>query len=66
MNLILKVLRGVGLVAMDNNLVSADSSDPYCEVYVNGKKIVWTPEWYNTLNQVWGGPMSMFKVVAPR
>jgi hypothetical protein len=66
MNLILKVLRGVDLVAMDNNLVSADASDPYREVYVNGKKIAWTPEWYNRLNQVWGGSMSTFKVVAPR
>jgi hypothetical protein len=63
MILSLKILRGVDLVAMDYNLASANSSDPYCEVYVNGKKIAWTPVQYNTLNPVWGGPMSTFKIM---
>jgi len=63
MVLSLNILRGVDLVAMDTNLISANSSDPYCEVYVNGKKIGWTPTQYATLNPVWGGPMSTFRII---
>lgn len=58
----LNILRGINLLPMDTNLISADSSDPYCEVYVNEKKIGSTPTEYATLNPVWGGPMSEFRI----
>lgn len=57
----LSILRGVNLMAMDTNLISANSSDPYCEVWINGtKKIGWTPTQTATLNPVWGGPTGTF------
>lgn len=61
MILSLAVLRGINLLAMDTNLIAANSSDPYCEVYVNEKKIGWTPTQSATLNPVWGGPMSTYR-----
>lgn len=62
MILSLKILRGINLMAMDTNLIAANSSDPYCKVYVNGKKIGWTPTQYATLSPVFGGPMSTFRI----
>lgn len=58
----LNILRGVNLAAMDTNLIAANSSDPYCEVYVNGTKIGWTPTQFGTLNPIWGGSMSTFRI----
>lgn len=56
----LNILRGINLLAMDTNLISANSSDPYCEVWVNDRKIGWTPTLSATLNPVYGGPSSTF------
>jgi len=56
----MKILRGVGLIAMDNNFVTADSSDPYCDVYLNKVKLGRTPVISQTLNPIYGGPKSTF------
>lgn len=62
MILSLKILRGINLLEMDKNLIASNSSHPYCQVYVNGKKKGWTPTQYGTLSPVWGGPMSTFRI----
>jgi len=61
MLLSLKILRGMDLAAKDHNLIAADSSDPYCFVFIDEKKIGKTPVQFQTLKPVWGGPFSTYK-----
>jgi len=52
----LKILRGVDLLAQDENLLTENSSDPYCEIYLNGRRVARTPTQKQTLNPIFGGP----------
>lgn len=52
----LKILRGVGLLAQDVNLLSENSSDPYCIIFIDGKEVARTPVVGQTLEPIWGGP----------
>eukprot|EP00957_Ditylum_brightwellii_P157735 12005936-Ditylum_brightwellii.AAC.1 len=61
MLLSLNILRGVDLVAKDHNLLTANTSDPYCLVFIDGGEIGKTPVHSNTLNPIWGGPKSTCK-----
>ena len=58
----LKIIRGANLVAMDNNILTDNSSDPYCKVYVDGIWIGRTPVQHQTLNPIFGGPMSTYRI----
>lgn len=58
----LKVLRGVDLLALDENYLTESSSDPYCQIFVNGVKVGWTPVRNATLDPVWGDAMSSFEI----
>lgn len=58
----LKVLRGVDLLALDENYLTESSSDPYCQIFVNGHKVGWTPVRNATLDPVWGDDMSSFEI----
>ena len=35
----LQIIQGAGLVAADRHLTTADSSDPYCVVFVDGVEV---------------------------
>lgn len=60
-----KLLRGVDLLAQDVNLLAEDSSDPYCEIYLNGRKVARTPTQNQTLHPIWGGPNATIEFDAP-
>ena len=61
----LKILRGIDLLAQDVNLLTENSSDPYCEIYLNGRKVARTDTQRQTLNPIFGGPNATVEFDAP-